>query len=144
MRTRASTLELVSGSTSSSGLDLGDHERLGLDEADQADALHAFGKDEPALVGHAHHFMHRGQGADRVHVVGGGRVQAGVLLGGDDDGALFAQGLDELDGAFAADGKWQNGMGKQDGVPHRQDGDSPQVGGGLGGIGRRNGMLVGH
>ena len=70
--------------------------------------------------------MDRGQGADGVHVVRGGGVEAGVLLGGDGDGALVAQGFDQLDGAFAADCKWQNGMGKQDGVPDRQDGNSPQ------------------
>ncbi len=107
--------------------DLGNHERLSLDEPDQADSLHAFGEDEAALVGHADHLVDGGQGSDSVHVVGGGGIQARILLSGDRDGAFVSQGFDQLDGAFAANGKWQNSMGKQDGIPHRQDRDCARV-----------------
>ena len=52
------------------------HERLGLDEAHQAHSAHSLGKDKPALVGHAHNLMHRGQGAHCVQISRLGRIQA--------------------------------------------------------------------
>ena len=41
-------------------LDLGDHEGLGLDVAEQPNALDALGKDKAALVGHPHNLVHGG------------------------------------------------------------------------------------
>ena len=102
-------------------LDLGDHEGLGLDVAQQLDPADAFGEDEAALVGHAHHFVHGGQGADLVHVVGLGRIEPGIELRGNDDRALLAQRLDELDGALAADRQRQHSMGKQHGIADGED-----------------------
>ena len=109
-----------------------------------AHPLHAFGEDEAALVGHPDHLVNRGQGANRVHVVGSGSIQAGIFLRGYGDGALFAQRLNQLDGAFPADGKWQHGMGKQDGVPDRQDGDAPHGARGFAGLWRRNRIGIWH
>ena len=133
--------------TSSSGLDLGHHERLGLDVAHQPHPLHAFGKDKAALVGHAHDLVHRGQGAHGMQIAGLGRVQAGVELRGHHNGPLFAQRLDQLDGALAANRQRQNGVGKQDGVPHGQDGNSAHAGAFFAGLfagGRRSGRLIRH
>ena len=76
--------------------------------------LYAFSEHEAALVGHPDNLVNGGQGADFVQVVGLGGVEAGIDLGGDHDGALLAQGFDELDGAFTADREWQNRMGEQD------------------------------
>jgi hypothetical protein len=57
-----------------------------------------------------------------------GGVKAGVKLSGNDDGARFANGLDELDGAFAPDGEGQDSMGKQNSVAHRQNRNEAQRG----------------
>ena len=102
-------------------LDLGDHEGLGLDVAQELDPANAFGKHEAALVGHAHHFMHRGQRANLVHVAGLGGIEPGIELSGNDDRALFAHGFDELDGAFAADSQRQHSVRKQHGIAHGED-----------------------
>ena len=99
--------------------------------AHQADSIDALGKDKAALVGHANNFMHRSQGSDSVQIVGFRRIQSRVQLRRYDDGALFAQRLDQLDGAFAAHGQGQNGMGKENGIAHGQDGNSAHAGGGL-------------
>ena len=85
--------------------------------------LHALGKDKAALVGHAHHFVHRGQGSHGMQVGGLGRVQAGIHLGRHHNGPLLAQRLNQLDGAFPAHRQRQNGMRKQNSVPDRQNGD---------------------
>ncbi len=110
------------------GLVLGGHEGGHLGELAQADALGAFGEDEEALVGHLDDLMHGRAGADGVQVGAGGRVLAGVALGDDQDGLAFAKGLNELDGALAADGQGQNGVGKEDRIAHREDGKREPVG----------------
>ena len=104
-------------------LDLGDHEGLGLGIAHQAHAAHAFGEDKAALVGHAHDFVHRGQGSDGMQIGGLGRVQARVELRRDHDGPFLAQRFDQLNGAFPAHGQRQHGVGKQDCIANRQNGD---------------------
>ena len=53
---------------------------------------------------------------------GCGRVLPGVALGNDDDRALIAKRLNQLDRAFATDGQGQHGMGKEHGIANREDG----------------------
>ena len=105
-------------------LNLGHHEGLGLGEAQQAHAANALGKDKAALVGHAHNLVHRGDGAHGVHIVGLGQVLARVHLRRHHDGPLLAQGFDQLNGAFAADGQRKNGVRKKNGLPDRQNRNS--------------------
>jgi len=52
------------------GLDLGDHEGLGLGITDKPDALYPLGEDKAALIGHADDLVDRGQGADFMHIIG--------------------------------------------------------------------------
>ena len=110
------------------GLVLGGHEGGQLGELAQAHALGAFGEDKEALIRHLDDLMHGRAGADGVEVGAGGRVLAGIALGDDQDGLAFAKGLDELDGALAADGQGQNGVRKEDRIAHREDGKREPVG----------------
>ena len=57
-----------------------------------------------------------------------GESRRGIDLGGHDDGPLFAQRLDQLDGALPANGKRQNGMRKQNGIADRQNGNPAHSG----------------
>ncbi len=98
------------------GLDLGNHEGLGLNITDKPYALHAFSEDKAALVGHTDDFVNRGQGADFVHVFRSRRVLAGIFLRRHDDGAVLAQRLNQLDGTLPADGEGQNGVRKENGI----------------------------
>ena len=61
-------------------LHLGHHKGLGLGIAHQAHAAYALGKDKTALVGHAHNFVHGGQGSHGVQIGRLGRVQARIQL----------------------------------------------------------------
>ena len=134
LRTSASTPDVDSCVDVLQRLDFGHHERLGLDVAHQPHPLHALGEHKPALVGHAHNLVHRGQRSNVVQISRLGRVQAGVQLRGHHDGPLLAQRLDQLDGAFAANRKRQNSMGKQNGIPNRQNGNTAHAGGFSGGF----------
>ena len=93
----------------------------------QPDALRALGEDEEALVGHLDDFVHRRQGADGVQVAGLRGVHARVALRDHHDGLLLSQRLNELDGAFPADGQGQHGVGKQHRVANRQNGQDPSL-----------------
>ncbi len=110
-------------------LHLGHHEGLGLDIAHQPHALHAFGEDKPALVGHAHNLVHRGQRSHRVQIGRLGRVQARIQLRRNHDRPLLAQRLDQLDGALPAHRQRQHRVGKQNSVPDRQDRNPAHTGG---------------
>ncbi len=125
---------MTGGFDFSTALELGRHEGGELGEVAEAHALVAFGEDEEALVRHLDDFVDGRAGADVVEVGGLRGVQAGVALGDDENGLLFAQRLDELDGAFAADGEGQHGMGKQHGVAHRENRRGPLGRGRLAGL----------
>jgi hypothetical protein len=119
------------------GLVLGGHERGQLDELAQAHALGAFGEDEEALVGHLDDLMDGRAGAYGVEIGAGGGVLAGIALGDDQDGLALPERLDELDGAFAADGQGQDGVGKEDRISNRENGERAPIrgtGGGLVGL----------
>ena len=111
------------------GLDFGHEEGFGLGELAEFDAGGAFGEDKAAQVGHFHDFVNGGKGAVFLEVFGLWGVLAGVALGDDDDFALVAEGFDELDGAFAADGEGKDGMGEEDGIADREDGELGKAGG---------------
>ncbi len=100
-------------------------------EIGEADALQAFGEHEEALVGHLDDFVHDGQRSDGVEVGGLRRIHAGLALGDDDDGLVFAERVDQLDGAFPADRQGQHGVGEQDRVADGQNGQRA-----VGGFGR--------
>ncbi len=125
--------------------DLGHQKGFRLGVAEEPNARCALRKDEAALVGHAHHLVNRGQGSHRVQVSGLGGVEPGVQLGRNYNGSFISQRLDELNGAFAAHGQGQNGVGKQDGVPNGKDGDSTDSGGvpggSISGSGRDGGLI---
>ena len=87
----------------------------------------AFGEDKPALVGHLHDLVHRGQRADGVQIARLRRVQARIPLRRHHDRPFVAQRLDELDGAFPAHRQRQHGMGKQDGIANRQNWQDPSA-----------------
>ena len=104
-------------------LHLGHHERLGLDKTHQPHPVHALGKDKAALVGHAHNFVHRGQGANPVQVRWLGRVQARIELRRDHNGSLLAQRFNQMDGALTAYGQRQDGVRKQNRIAYGQNGN---------------------
>jgi hypothetical protein len=62
------------------------------------------------------------QCADRIKVAWLGGVNAGLALGHDYYGFVITERIDQLNRAFPAYCKRQNRMGKQDSIPHRQDG----------------------
>ena len=104
------------------GLDRGGHEWLELLEVIELDALAALGEHEEALVGHFDNFMDRRQGAVPEEIGRLRGVLPRVALSDHDDGALLAEGLNEMDGAVAADCQRQNGMRKQDRVAQGKHG----------------------
>ena len=83
-------------------------------------ALQAFGKDEQALVGHAHDFVHHRQASHREQVGRLRRIHPRFALRHHDDGLVLAQGVDQLHRTFPAHGQRQHRMGKQHRVAHRQ------------------------
>jgi hypothetical protein len=74
-----------------------------------------------------HNFVHGGEGADLVHVRGSRGIEPGILLSGDGDGALVAQGLNQLNGALPPYRKGQHGMREQDSIANWQNRDAPQT-----------------
>jgi hypothetical protein len=75
--------------------------------------------------------------ADGVEIAATGGVLTGVALGDDQDGLALPERLDELNGAFAADGQRQDGVGKEDCISNwenRERAPIRRTGGGLVGL----------
>jgi hypothetical protein len=65
--------------------------------------------------------------AHGVKVAGLRVVDARFALRDNDDGLIFAERIDKLDGTFPAHGKGQDGVREKDSIPHRKHGQSPYI-----------------
>ena len=83
--------------------------------------LQALCKHKQALVGHLHNLVNGRERTNTVEVGRLGSIHPSFTLGHHEDGFLLPQGINELDGALPSDSKWQDSMGKQHRIPHRQD-----------------------
>ena len=97
------------------------HKRRDLRKLAQPHPLIALGKHEEALVRHLDDLVHGRAGADVVQVGRLRRILARIALRHHQDRLLLAQRLDQLDRALPAHRQRQNRMGKQHGVPYRQN-----------------------
>ena len=89
----------------------------------QAEALHALHDQAQRAVGELEHLVDVGERADPEEVALDGVVHGGIALGDHaDDLALAHRVVDEGHRALARHRQGQDGVGEQDGVPQRQDG----------------------
>ncbi len=64
--------------------------------------------------------MNDSKSANFEKVAGLGRIDARLSLRHNNDGLVFAKGINEMNGTLSAYRERQNCMWKQDRVPHRQ------------------------
>ena len=104
--TRATSCSVcgVGSSSALRGADGGDEEAVFVVDFGGAGALDAFDEHLDVAVGHADGLHDVADDADGVDVVGGGLVDGGVVLGGEEDAAVAVEGFFErADGGLAAD-----------------------------------------
>ena len=106
---------------------VGAHERRQLRELAETHPFQTFGKHKQALVGHLDDFMHHGGSTDRIKVAGLGVVDARLALRHNDNGLILSERIDKLDGTFPPHSEGQDGVRKQNGIPHRKHGQGPYV-----------------
>ena len=104
-------------------LDPGFDERSIARHLHDAEALDPLDHQPERAVGELEHLVNVGQGADPVQVAVDGLVDGGVALGHDaDHGAVLDRIVDQGHGGVPRDGEGQDGLGKEDGVAKRKDG----------------------
>src|ERR1700728_2406854 len=96
------------------------HEGRQLCELAQPHPLQTLGKNEQALVGHFDHLMHHRRSSHRIEIAGLWRVDPRLALGHDNDGLVFPERIDKLNGTFPTHGQRQNRVREQYGVPYRE------------------------
>ena len=96
------------------------HEGRQLRKLTQLDSLQTFGKHKQALVGHLDDLVDHRRGSNGVKIAGLRRVDARLALGHHNDGLVFPQRINQLNGTFPAHGQGQNSVREQHRVPYRE------------------------
>ncbi len=103
----------------------GDEEAVAVGDFDGLGALDALDEDLDVAVGHFDALHDAADGADLVDVLGLGLVDGGVVLRGEEDFAIAAEGLFEgAHAGFAADDEGRHHIGEDD---HVADGHHGQL-----------------